>query len=365
MPRSHRRGFTLIELLVVIAIIAVLIGLLLPAVQSAREAARRAQCTNNLKQLGLASANFESTYNTLPPGMGPRPIYPAPNGGGVRTSVAAVILQFMEQAASYGAFNFEHNVSIATRAPNITAMSQVVGSYVCPSDPNTVKFEQFGPQLGYNNYFASLGNTPSQRVGSEVWAEPDTSRLGVFNSRFSTSEPSHTDAAKTQSNPKYQEVLATRIADITDGTTNTTLFSETKKSRATQNAPAEIPTNDPINVYSITGDFTGASAISPPTDCSNFANQTRIRYRGQMYYRNLPSTGYYSHTVPPNYRLWDCTNNPNFNQVHAAARSYHPGGVNVAFCDGSVKFIKDSINLVVWRGLGSRAGAEVISADAF
>ncbi len=156
-----------------------------------------------------------------------------------------------------------------------------------------------------------------------------------------------------------------KLAEITDGTSNTALFAETRRSRASMNATTEIPVADPLNVYTITGDFTGASAIDPPANCSNFANQLRIRYRGQMYHRDLPSTGYYSHTVPPNYRLWDCTNNPNFNQVHGAARSYHPGGVNATFCDGSVRFVKNSINLNTWRALGSKGGGEVISADSY
>ncbi len=136
MPRSHRRGFTLIELLVVIAIIAVLIGLLLPAVQAAREAARRSQCVNNLKQMSLAALNFESTYSTMPPGTGP---YPITSGNKTRSSTAAMVLQYLEQSATYSAFNFEHSVAIG-EAANQTAMYQVVSAYVCPSDPNTTKF---------------------------------------------------------------------------------------------------------------------------------------------------------------------------------------------------------------------------------
>jgi prepilin-type N-terminal cleavage/methylation domain-containing protein len=370
MKIRPRPAFTLIELLVVIAIIAVLIALLLPAVQSAREAARRAQCTNNLKQMGLAAANFESTNGTLPPGAGPRPVQafntmkdPAANP--TRLTPVALMLPYMEQGAAYNAFNVDHPLDYGPRVPNYTGMTQLVSSYVCPSDPSTERFSASGVSLGYNNYFASLGNTPSQEAGSEAWQEPISNRLGVFNFRYNTSAPLFADAAQTALNPQYKAVLGTRMSDITDGTSNTALFSETRRSRSVQNTPAEIATTDTINVYTITGNFTGAGAISPPADCSNFANQTRIRYRGQQYYRWLPSTGYYSHTVPPNYKLWDCTNVGLYNQVHGAARSYHPGGVNLVSCDGSVKFVKDSVNLDVWRAVGSKAGGEIISSDAF
>ncbi|MFO0958830.1 MAG: DUF1559 domain-containing protein [Isosphaeraceae bacterium] len=359
-----RRGFTLIELLVVIAMIGVLVALLLPAVQQAREAARRIQCTNNLKQLGLAALNFESTNSWLPPGAGP---YPVRSGGGARASVAAQVMPYLEQSAIYALFNFEWNLNLTGPGTvNDTAQTQLVSAFICPSDPSNSKLLAGASQLGYNNYFASLGNTPSQQLGTAAYQEPDESRAGLFNVRYETGLPLYLDPpANTQFNPQYNRALGTRIAQIVDGTSNTAMFAETKRSRAVANTAAEIPISDSINVYTITGDFTGATAIDPPPDCSNFANSIRLRYRGQQYYRNLPSTGYYSHTVPPNYKLWDCSNNANFNQVHGAARSYHSGGANACFADGSVKFIKDSVSLPVWRALGSRGGREVISSDSY
>ncbi|WP_165074174.1 DUF1559 domain-containing protein [Paludisphaera rhizosphaerae] len=363
MSRTRRlRGFTLIELLVVIAIIAVLIALLLPAVQSAREAARRAQCVNNLKQMGLAAANFESTYSNLVPGIGP---YPTATTYTTRMSSLAMLLPYLEQSAAYSAFNLQHGIDTGAPA-QLTASYQIVSAYVCPSDGETAKFSQYAPGgLGYNNYMCSLGNSPSQQLGTATNQEPDSSRAGVFNYRLKTGGSAFLDAAKTMPNTDYLACVPVKLSEITDGTSNTALFSETKRSRAVQNTTAEILFADKINVYTSAASFSGATAIDPPADCASGATQTRIRYRGQMYYRSLPSTYAYSHTVPPNYKLWDCADLPTYTQVHGAARSYHSGGVNVAFCDGSVRFIKDSISLPTWRALGSKAGGEIVSADSY
>jgi prepilin-type N-terminal cleavage/methylation domain-containing protein/prepilin-type processing-associated H-X9-DG protein len=362
----RRRGFTLIELLVVIAIIGILIALLLPAVQAAREAARRAQCTNNLKQMALAAMNFESQFGTLPPGLGPYPTNPP--GGGGRGSLQTVILPLLESANLYSAFNFEYNINLFgnPQQANHTAQCQIVAAYVCPSDGESARYTVTGGELGYSNYFGSTGNTACTVAGTaHASHEQNAQRLGVFNINLDRGKPQYLDPpTNSKLNPDYQRAIAVTIADIKDGTSQTAMFSETKRSRSVQNLAAEIPIPDPINVYT-TGDLLGNDAIIPPISCSNFANSTRIRYRGQQYYRNLPSTSFYSHTIPPNYRLWDCTNTPNFNQGHTAARSYHPGGVNLALCDGSIRFIKDTINLDIWRALGTRNGKEVVSSDAY
>ncbi len=364
-----RRGFTLIELLVVIAIIAVLIALLLPAVQSAREAARRAQCVNNLKQMGLALANFESTNTSYIPGYGPAFDQATASGTcGSRPNVLAQILPFMEGSNVYNAFNFHWCLSDYNSAAdtNVTAQNQIIAAFNCPSDASSTKLGN----VGYANYVASLGATAAQQAGSASYQESNTNRLGVFNVTIDTGQPQWMNPpTNTQYNfPNYLRAMPVTVAMVIDGTSNTAIFSETKRSHAPTASTVNgyiggIPTNDPLQAYVISG---GDNFI--PTQCTYGGSgyYTRIVYRGQEYYRNLPYTGYYNHTMTPNNQWWDCgINGSNFTQAHVAARSYHSGGVNVGFADGSVRFIKNSIALTAWQALGTRAGGEVISADSY
>jgi prepilin-type N-terminal cleavage/methylation domain-containing protein/prepilin-type processing-associated H-X9-DG protein len=352
--RTSRRGFTLIELLVVIAIIAVLIALLLPAVQSAREAARRAHCTNNLKQIGLATMIFESTNSQLPPGWGPVPDLPGGPGksGNSRGSAIIQIMPFLEQASLYNTFNFQLDVNAATQ--NGTARTQMVSGFLCPSDPADTRLSN----AGVTNYFASLGNTASQRFGNPAATEEaDTTRLGVFNVMVNSTAP--------RGDVNWQKVLNTvRMADLTDGSTNTAMFAEVK--RSTLPYPVSGHFYDSDNTYILSGTlFSNARPVLP--DCNNWDSDNviaRITYRGMQYHRNLPMTSTYTHTVPPNYRGYDCGSS-NFFASHTASRSYHPGGVNAVFCDGSVRFFKDTISPTTWAALGTRGGGEVLSADSY
>ncbi|MDR3638290.1 MAG: DUF1559 domain-containing protein [Isosphaeraceae bacterium] len=356
---DRARGFTLIELLVVIAIIAVLIALLLPAVQAAREAARRAQCTNNLKQMALATLNFESTNTQLPPGYGPNPI-----GGGGRADPQALILQFIENSSLYNAFNLQANINnYATSGPNFTAQSQIIASFVCPSDPSSARLAVGnGMLLGYSNYMASTGGTASQVHGGTLIAneEMNTTFLGIFNVQL--------DESKTS--PTYLNVInKVTMASITDGTSNTGMWAETKRSQYTGASSAVLygPAAYSMDmVYLVPTQYWNNQVW--PSVCNNWDNSQvwdLIGYRGGEYYRNLPMTANYSHTIPPNFAGNDCGNYSTFAQSHAAARSYHPGGANGAFCDGSVHFFKNSINPATWLALGTRAGGEVVSADAY
>jgi prepilin-type N-terminal cleavage/methylation domain-containing protein/prepilin-type processing-associated H-X9-DG protein len=343
LRHSNRRlAFTLIELLVVIAIIAILIGLLLPAVQKVREAAARAKCQNNLKQVALACHNYESANNTLPPGMGPVPTKGTDTGS--RPSVLAQILPYVEQAAKYSQFDFAYDVR--SDQHNELARGQDIPIYMCPSDASDSVFTetQTVPEVfGRSNYFGNLGINANPYQQSSL-------TVGMFNF-----------------------VQKIRIADVQDGTSNTAMFSEVKRSvtpfTGTTAAAGLYPTNVTfISGFDDTQEASGCSAGLPA-----------LKYTGLQYFRNLLSTSLYTHTLPINYSGYDCISSdinplhqppdPNgngaFEQAHLAARSYHSGGVNAAFGDGSVRFMRDSIPLAVWKMLGTRSAGDVPDSTAY
>jgi len=368
--KSYRRAFTLIELLVVIAIIAVLIALLLPAVQAAREAARRAQCTNQLKQIGLAVHNFESTNSKFPDGMGP---YPSP-GGGTRVSVQGLILPYLEQSSTYATFNL--TLDMNSTAQNDTARCQQLGTYLCPSDgkgfrsPGIRVNAASQGNLGQCNYYGSNGATASQVFNSNQSDFPpnetNSATVGVFNVSLDTTRPLPT---ATNPNPNYGRVTSSvTIASIPDGTSNTAMFSEIRISGigwSTAGTPANVP-GDPNEAYIPSSWAVPADNYNPPATCNGIPYNTRITYKGQQYYRgNIPELCYYNHTLTPNTRQFIDCGDSSFVAAHMAARSYHPGGVNVGFCDGSVRFIKDSIALTTWKAVGTRSGGEVVSSDSY
>lgn len=331
----RRSGFTLIELLVVIAIIAILIGLLLPAVQKVREAANRMKCSNNLKQMGLAAHNFESAFGTLPPGEWTRPS----DGGGSRPSLAAVLLAYVEQANKFNQFNFAFDVN--SSAVNAAARQQDVPIYKCPSENSQAAFS--GP-LGRLNYFGSIGSVSDSRLAGD-------SRAGIF----------YVDTAILAG----QTPVGHSFAAITDGTSNTAMFSEVMRSQTANSSAIDYTTNVVSgNIAVAPGLYDGRSV----SGCAGGSPARRINYVGLQYYRGgINHNSFYNHTLPINWnrkqtvassQLYTCGDST-FRRAHIAASSYHTGGVNVCLADGSVRFVRDSIDFALWQNAGTRAGGEV------
>lgn len=321
--RTRRTGFTLIELLVVIAIIGVLIALLLPAVQAAREAARRAQCTNNLKQLGIALHNYHDTIGSLPLG---RTIPQAAS-----FSVHARMLSFMEGTVLQNALNFD--LAWSAQA-NSTVFRAQVSSFLCPSDNFTVPT---GLQWGGTNYRSNEGTSVAMWHGV---SDPS----GVNN------------GLAIQPNGLFYAHTMIKLAEITDGTTNTAAFSEHVKGDFTNSIATEKADTFWPQTYPATPDE--AVAMCRQMDWTNLAFQ-RVSDVGAPWVYGYHSTTSYWHSGPPNTR--SCMFPPS--RIMTVANSNHPGGVNLGMADGSVRFVKSSIDLSTWRALGTRSGNEVISGE--
>jgi prepilin-type N-terminal cleavage/methylation domain-containing protein/prepilin-type processing-associated H-X9-DG protein len=364
MKRSAR-GFTLIELLVVIAIIAVLIGLLLPAVQSAREAARRAQCTNNLKQIGLGLHNYHSTFEAFPPGrMSPYLGNFAGGPGDCWQGGIAVhmhISPYMDGTNVFNAFNFGNSrVRVPPSGPpncpqNMTVVQLKSNLFVCPS-------ESRDPGLALtpiNNYRYSVGATICQ---SSAWADS-----GAAQNPWTVNCRAEIDGPR---GGLFKEEGVVSQAGATDGLSNTAAFSERIVGDASAGAisPGDVRKGPALRDVSLTTDVMVGRCQTEGTTITNVDDFYGLG-AGSQTYSNFHNT-LYNHLFSPNSQTLDCNSGQSFidspnESSTVTARSYHPGGVNLLLGDGSVRFIKSTVNVTVWRALGSRAGGEVISADAY
>ena len=336
-----RRAFTLIELLVVIAIIAVLIALLLPAVQQAREAARRTQCRNNLKQLGLALHNYESSLQTFPPNLVPGGNY---NYSGGNWGVLAYLSPYLDQTPIYNLMNLNAPTYAATSPYNIAdpnnalAASYIIPMFLCPSDKATSLGGDYGvASLGPSNYCANQGSGTNVLTGGTINGSPYNADGVMFaNSRI-------------------------RIADITDGTSNTACMSESVLGDGARNASGSAPPASSQKVYAYNTSYANVddASCASPTKWNVQDLRQFLWYSGEI--RNTA----YNHYYNPNDARWDCITNA-FSLGYTAvgwkaARSLHVGGVHLLMCDGSVRFVSNNIDNSLWRQLATRAGGEVIS----
>ncbi|QDV38754.1 DUF1559 domain-containing protein [Tautonia plasticadhaerens] len=350
--RAARRGFTLIELLVVIAIIGVLIALLLPAVQSAREAARRAQCTNNLKQLGLAANNYESAFGSLPPDS----IYQqcVPNSRALDTmrygpNSFALMLPLMEGTAAANAFNYD---ICYYDESNGTAMGIGLSTLWCPSDPEVAGRRPFHPDFWNAGHPGEGVTFNSYATNSGTWAH----YIDPFNDD-AIANPGMYQAWTQATNGTYRPERAIRLSEIRDGTSNTFLFSE------------------------------HAHGILAEPDLSNTHWWLSAWWGDTRFDTMFPINAHRKHST-------DIAQSGYWWIPLQAASSFHPGGANFAFVDGSVRFIKETIatwpndmsnfgdpvgvaygpfseyqfgtaRSAVYQALSTRAGGEVVSADQY
>ncbi len=346
-----KRGFTLIELLVVIAVIAVLIALLLPAVQQAREAARRTQCKNNLKQLGLGVLNYESDYGVFPMGDCTRNYG---SGEIPQATVHCYLLPYIEQANLYNELNFLAQINAASTAAAKDAKVKIIPGFHCPSDSNPQVNNVAGANIlsESSNYMQCLGSI-STHAGVYLTAGSTTG--GVIS-------PGSNLQPETQLHGIFFRNSSTRTRDITDGMSNTALIAEIKTGPNGTSSYQTVPAGDPRDFTVATASsnvWTGSDQLFPPSDCENRATKAWA-YRGLEWYRALMVATYYNHTLPPNAPFRDCIAS-NLYQAHLAARSYHNGGVNCVLADGSIRFVSNNVDANVWRAVGTKANGETVS----
>jgi prepilin-type N-terminal cleavage/methylation domain-containing protein/prepilin-type processing-associated H-X9-DG protein len=339
-----RSAFTLIELLVVIAIIAVLIGLLVPAVQKVREAANRASCQNNLKQIGLALHNYQSGRRRLPslfPGTIKAPYTQQPAYFWT-WGVLAQLNPYLEQTAIYNRMNLDEPMyllpTLTISPDNQFAVQQSIKLFLCPSDTMMPMPGAYGvPTLGPVNYVACTGSGAT--AGGPPYGSPWDAD-GIFRAGVNGS-----------------------FAEITDGLSNTAAFSESilGDGPTVQSGPSP---GDPRKVYA----YLPAPPGLTPDGCATANVWNYENPRGYLWASGEIRCASYNHYYTPNSPRYDCVSlittlgQQRYTAVgFKAARSNHSGGVNLLLADGSVRFVTDGIDVYTWRALSTRSGGEVLN----
>jgi prepilin-type N-terminal cleavage/methylation domain-containing protein/prepilin-type processing-associated H-X9-DG protein len=337
--RNGRRGFTLIELLVVIAIIAVLIALLLPAVQAAREAARRSQCVNNLKQIGLSMLNYESSNQSLPWGQKSCcwGTWILPTLPGMEQQAMFNAWNFVGDYKWYGSATMDTNFRYSG-VTNVTVSSARINSLMCPSDGSDSSTTGIGQTIS-GVTFLTTSQSYVVNMGNLQTAQPTTFAFGGITYSFGGAPFTDMDGP----GPGMNNVTVVKLSAINDGLSNTMLASECIVGVG---KGGQYNASYDLRGFSWWGSGASYTAWNPPNS-------------------SLPDV-----TEASSYCVYPYQNNPPCTQPATltrfnTARSRHPGGVNTVFADGSVKFIKNSIGLVTWRGLSTTAGGEVIDASSY
>jgi prepilin-type N-terminal cleavage/methylation domain-containing protein len=354
---NRRSGFTLIELLVVIAIISVLIALLLPAVQSAREAARRMQCVNNLKQFGLAIHNYIDAFNCLPFGKGDDYQTELPNAPTyARWSTHSQVLAFMEQTPLFNNINFNlppetpfmdsYNMGFMMtfqdpNRENSTVCRIAMTMFLCPSDPA-------GPASspgwnGGNNYFGNEGSW----LCDACQQNPSTIAPGYL-----------------PQGPLYNRSCV-NLASMTDGTSQTAFMSERRRGQGSPDIKNDM--------YMMNMAMTIDQTYQMCTNLDMTMAMPLTSWMGATWAIGDMSCTTYNHVATPNSRTCASMSPgmmmPTSSMANMAVQlppsSYHPGGVNLMVGDGSVRFIKETVALTVWRALSTRNGGEIVSGTDY
>ena len=342
MQVTKRTAFTLVELLVVIAIIGVLVGLLLPAVQAAREAARRMQCSNNLKQIGLAIHNYASTHKRFPFGKGPSypgaPVY-------ARWSQHALLLPFLEQTPLYNTLDFRF-------PPETPGMGGVVA--FMPPHVNSGGLNAAGSRTPVTGFFC-----PSDQSPSDAWQAQNNyvGNQGGWLCDRSDQPAGAGDVAPTETQTGVFYFLSkVRPGDVTDGLSNTIFFSEKIRGQGTPNPRTDlfiIP-----HQTSLDATYNACNGLNPST-----ATPLSSKW-GYSWVMGENCCTQYNHVATPNRNSCGGTGFPGTMTnmaMQVTANSRHAGGVQCMLGDGSVRFVTDTIELTVWRALGSRSSGEVAS----